>query len=78
MFKFLSGVAVGIILSFLYLAIDQDGGKTARAAGKVAVEKIAQTKSDICRRKFLDETHCYQDQQKTSEQCDKEIQKRCQ
>lgn len=39
--------------------------------------KVTDTKREVCERKFLDETHCYQDKGKTSKQCEQEILHRC-
>lgn len=78
MFKYLAGIFTGVALTFVYLAVAPSGTeKTARAIGHMATEKIEKTQFEICERKFLDETHCYQDPKMTADLCDARIRKAC-
>ena len=78
MIKFIVGAIVGVLLASAVVAYGpKDTPNQIRAAGSVLSDKVVQTKFDICQRKFLDETHCYQDRKQTSAECEAQIKHQC-
>ena len=78
MLKFAFGVFIGGIVCASYVAFSpHDAPGQFRAIGQVLVAKASETKYDICRRQFLDETHCFQDKDNTDVQCERLVHKKC-
>jgi hypothetical protein len=76
MLKVVIGVACGVAIAGAFLAFGPNGMETkARAAGKVAIEKVDEARFDYCQKQFLEETSCFQ--KLPNAQCVDLIQQKC-
>lgn len=76
--KMIFGIVVGVLICGAVLAFGPKGTEaTMRAAGEVASEKVEEVQADLCKKTFLEETRCFQNPNKTAEQCDAEVKAKC-
>lgn len=78
MFKFAFGVFIGGVVCASYVAFGpNEAPGHFRALGQVLVAKVNDTKYEVCRKEFLNETRCFQDPKNTDSHCERLIHKKC-